>query len=113
MAKLTPRLRIVVSRTGSSQLGLRTMSSKVAFGEKKTPITRPNGLTAACGCAWASGIGVGVVAIGTPPPQDVHIQVHARGTHGNRRKFQRRDCSADRDQGTGIEDPVRTSSCSP
>src|SRR5437868_14696969 len=46
--------------TGSSQLGFRTMSSKVLFGENKTPNTRPKGLIVA---ACASGTGVGVVAI--------------------------------------------------
>jgi hypothetical protein len=60
METLTAILRIVVSKTGSNQLGFRTMSSNVALGEKKTPTIRPNGLIVAAG---ASGTGVGVVAI--------------------------------------------------
>jgi hypothetical protein len=52
-------LNSVETRTGVIQLGFRTMSSKVFPGEKRTPITRPNGLTEAC----ASGAGMGLVAI--------------------------------------------------
>src|SRR5947207_3760259 len=57
--KLTAMLSIVISASGSTQLGFLTMSSKVFSGEKKTPITRPNGLIKAC----ASGAGTAVVAI--------------------------------------------------
>jgi hypothetical protein len=52
-------LNNVETRTGVIQPGLRTMSSKVFPGEKRTPITRPNGLIEAC----ASGAGTGIVAI--------------------------------------------------
>src|SRR6266576_2281846 len=57
--KLTAMLSIVISASGSTQLGFLTMSSKVFPGEKKTPITRANGLIEAC----ASGAGTAVVAI--------------------------------------------------
>ena len=89
METLTAILRIVVSKTGSSQLGFRTMSSKVAFGEKKTPIARPTGLTTVCGCACASGIGVGVVAIEDSSTTRFGQRLLDWDTHGNRRKFQR------------------------
>src|SRR6267143_584143 len=59
MQKLTARLRTVRRTIGSTQLGFLAMSSKVFFGEKKTPTIRPNGLTVAC----AAGAGTGVVAI--------------------------------------------------
>src|SRR5882757_3887538 len=55
-------LNSVSSTTGSTQPGLRTMSSKVVFGEKNTPITRPTALIAGCDCASGPGIDV-VVAI--------------------------------------------------
>src|ERR1700740_3700469 len=71
--KLTPMLNRVSKTTGSTQLGFRTMSSKVAFGEKNTPMTRPNGLIAGCACASGAGIDV-VVAIEVPPPQKRHPQ---------------------------------------
>ena len=57
--------RIVEIRTGNSQLGLRTMSSKVAFGENKTPTMRPSGEMDARG----SAAGTGVVAIEDSSPQ--------------------------------------------
>src|SRR5256714_12578503 len=66
IAKHTARLNTVKRLIGSIQLGFRTMSSNVDFGEKNTPTIRPKGLTAAC----ASGAGRGVVAIQFPPPQD-------------------------------------------
>src|SRR5450432_4057183 len=50
---------------GKIQLGFRTMSSKVGFGEKNTPMIRPKGEMEACGPlaeAWDSGVGIGVVA---------------------------------------------------
>src|SRR5437879_5509411 len=95
MAMLTSRPRISEMPTGSSQPGFRTMSSKVAFGEKKTPITRPSGLIVA---ARASAIGAGVVAIcGLLPPQDSPKRPLDKNTHRNRRRFQRRDCSPDGD----------------
>ena len=60
--------RVAVSRTtGSTQLGFRTMSSNVAFGEKNTPTIRPIGLIAGCDCASGAGIDA-VVAIEIPPP---------------------------------------------
>src|SRR6267142_4651081 len=59
-------LNSVSSTTGSTQPGLRTMSSKVVFGEKNTPTTRPTGLIAGCDCASGAGIDV-VVAIEVPP----------------------------------------------
>src|ERR1051326_3184103 len=43
----TAKLNAVRRIAGRIQLGLRTMSSKVAFGEKNTPAIRPNGLIAA------------------------------------------------------------------
>src|ERR1700704_3281785 len=61
-------LNSVSSTTGSTQPGLRTMSSKVVFGEKNTPTTRPTGLIAGCDCASGPGIEV-VVTIEVPPPQ--------------------------------------------
>jgi hypothetical protein len=45
--------------TGATQEGFRAMSSKVLFGENKTPTIRLNGLIE----AWTSGTGTGVVAI--------------------------------------------------
>src|SRR6266478_750069 len=60
--KLTPMLRIVVSTSGSTQLGFLTMSSKVFPGEKKTPIIRPIGPIVACASGAAGGTAV-VVAI--------------------------------------------------
>src|SRR5215472_4362105 len=59
IAALAKRPRTVEMTIGRSQLGFRTMSSNVFFGENKTPNTRPNGLIVAC----ASGAGIGVVAI--------------------------------------------------
>src|SRR6267142_7129077 len=59
-------LNSVSSTTGSTQPGLRTMSSKVVFGEKNTPTTRPTGLIAGCDCASGAGMDV-VVAIEVPP----------------------------------------------
>ena len=51
---------IRVNKTrGATQEGFLAMSSKVFFGENKTPMIRPNGLIEACG----SGAGIGVVAI--------------------------------------------------
>src|SRR5215472_3975266 len=88
MAKLTPMLRIVVSSTGSSQLGFRTMSSKVALGEKNTPTIRPSELIGAGGCACASDIGVGVVAIENSSTTDLKLPVLDRSTHRNWGKFQ-------------------------
>jgi hypothetical protein len=44
---------------GRAQVGFRTMSSKVAFGEKSTPISLPTGEIDAC----ASGTAAGIVAI--------------------------------------------------
>src|SRR5579859_4659524 len=84
----TARTRATKIPNGSSQLGLRTMSSKVAFGEKKTPMIRPKGLTNACGCACASGIGAGCSHPRTPPPQDLKLLALDRNTHADRRKFQ-------------------------
>ncbi|PYT79071.1 MAG: hypothetical protein DMG40_18070 [Acidobacteria bacterium] len=81
--------------TGSSQLGFRTMSSKVLFGENKTPNTRPKGLIVA---ACASGTGVGVVAIEDSSTTRFGTPLFDKDTHRNRRKFQRQDSSADRDQ---------------
>jgi len=60
METQTATTRTIKIAKGSNQLGFRTMSSKVAFGEKKTPRTRPNGLIVAAG---ASAIGAGVVPI--------------------------------------------------
>src|SRR6266480_1320240 len=60
MPKLTARLRTVRRTIGSTQLGFLTMSSKVFFGEKKTPMIRPNELIER---ACASEPGTGVVAI--------------------------------------------------
>src|SRR5215469_16471349 len=45
--------------TGSSHKGLRTMSAKVAFGEKITPTRRPNGEIK----AWGSAKGADALAI--------------------------------------------------
>src|SRR3979411_1335273 len=53
-------LNSVSSTTGSTQPGLRTMSSKVVFGEKNTPITRPTALIAGCDCASGPGMDVAV-----------------------------------------------------
>jgi len=60
------------------------MSSKVAFGEKKTPITRPNGLIVAAGAAVT---GAGVVAIEDSSTTRFGKQVLARTTHRNGRNF--------------------------
>src|SRR4030081_2202481 len=85
-----------VSRTsGTTQLGLRTMSSNVAFGEKNTPNTRPIGLIAGCDCASGAGKDV-VVAIEVPPPQSAQVGAchrvvplitpeHQKKFHGTRR----------------------------
>src|SRR5262250_2505570 len=53
IAKLTAMLNRVSRTTGGIQPGFRVMSSNVAFGEKNTPMMRPNGLIVAC----ASGAG--------------------------------------------------------
>jgi len=53
------RLIRVNKTIGATQLGFRAMSSKVLFGEKRTPKIRPNELIEAC----ASGAGTGIVAI--------------------------------------------------
>src|SRR5690349_3524594 len=50
-ARLIRRIRTV----GSSQSGLRTISSNVAVGEKNTPVILPNGEIAACGSATGDG----------------------------------------------------------
>src|ERR1700726_282498 len=68
IAKVTPMLNNVSRTNGSTQLGLRTISSKVGFGEKNTPKTRPTGLIPGCDCASGAGTDV-VVAIEVPPPQ--------------------------------------------
>src|SRR6267142_6118162 len=70
-------LNSVSSTTGSTQLGLRTMSSKVVFGEKNTPITRPTALIAGCDCASGPGIDV-VVTIEVPPPQSAFTSASHR-----------------------------------
>src|SRR5207244_12057265 len=93
MAMLTSRPRISEMPTGSSQPGFRTMSSKVAFGEKKTPITRPSGLIVA---ARASYIGPAHVDIGGRlPRQDSPKRPLDQNTHRNRRRIQRRARSPD------------------
>src|SRR5271169_5597832 len=51
--------RIVEITIGNNQLGFRAMSSKVGFGEKNTPMMRPNGEME----AWGSATGMGDVAI--------------------------------------------------
>src|SRR3984893_15247057 len=76
IAKLTPMLNKVSKMTGSTQLGFRTMSSNVAVGEKKIPITRPNGLIAGCDCASGAGRDV-VVVIEVPPPQDAVLRAYS------------------------------------
>src|SRR5215469_3921620 len=43
---------------GSSQLGLRTISSNVAFGENKTPTIRPTGEMGACASEVEAGTGL-------------------------------------------------------
>src|SRR6185295_2809841 len=71
----TAKLNTVRRIAGRIQLGLRTMSSKVAFGEKNTPVIRPNRLIAAC----ASGAGIDVVvaiahtSTTASPPKGVSI----------------------------------------
>src|SRR5215471_12679378 len=62
-------LNAVRRMTGRIQLGFRTMSSNVAFGEKKTPAMRPKGLIA----ARASGAGMVVVAIADSSTTDFSI----------------------------------------
>src|SRR5690242_7875510 len=52
---MAPRLITRITATGSSQLGLRTISSNVALGEKNTPVILPNGEIAACGSATGEG----------------------------------------------------------
>src|SRR5271167_1627363 len=54
---------MAIKINGSKQLGLRTISSNVAFGEKITPIILPNGETAAAGSTTGAGIGMGSVDI--------------------------------------------------
>src|SRR5215471_15577198 len=64
------RIPITVDNTtGRTQLGLRTMSSKVALGENKTPIIRPRGDIDACGSKEAPGVDAGMVAI-----EDLHCE---------------------------------------
>src|SRR5215469_11190626 len=82
METQTATTRAMKRAKGSNQLGFRTMSSKVAFGEKKTPITRPNGLIVAAGAS-----GIGVVAIEDSSTTRSGKQVLARTTHGNGRNF--------------------------
>src|SRR5262252_7277029 len=66
------RIPITVDNTtGRTQLGLRTMSSKVALGENKTPIIRPRGDIDACGSEGAPGTGAGMVAIENLHCEDV------------------------------------------
>src|SRR5258706_5187571 len=68
IANVTPMLNTVSRTNGSTQLGLRTMSSKVGLGEKNTPKTRPTGLIPGCDCASGAATEV-VAAIRVPPPQ--------------------------------------------
>src|SRR5882762_3688047 len=73
-------LNSVSSTTGSTQPGLRTTSSKVVFGEKNTPITRPTALIAGCDCASGPGIDV-VVTIEVPPLTGrLHKRIPPRST---------------------------------
>src|SRR6516164_1067276 len=66
------RIPITVDNTtGRTQLGLRTMSSKVTLGENKTPMIRPSGDIAACGSREAPGPGAGMVAIENLHCEDV------------------------------------------
>jgi len=66
VASATFNSRPVINRTskGATQLGLRTMSSNVAFGEKKTPKIRAIGESEACGSG--AGTGGAIVAIEDP-----------------------------------------------
>src|SRR6267143_3807166 len=91
MQKLTARLRTVRRTIGSTQPGFLTMSSNVFFGEKKTPVMRPNGLTVAS----ASDAGTGVVAIEDSSTTRLRSSAFSRGTtHEHRGIFQRGDSSA-------------------
>src|SRR6266852_58919 len=53
---MAARLNRSIRAVGRIQLGLRTISSKVGLGEKKTPRMRPNGEIAACGAATGAGM---------------------------------------------------------
>src|SRR6266481_370606 len=85
MTNPTAKPRTVINTTGRTQLGFLTMSSKVFPGEKKTPITRANGLREAC----ASGAGTGVVAIEDSSTTRLRSTAFFRGTtHGHQGIFQ-------------------------
>src|SRR5882724_5234048 len=56
----TTTLRRVIKTRGASQLGLRTMSSNVLFGEKNTPSIRATAPIEGCG---SGDIGAAIVTI--------------------------------------------------
>jgi hypothetical protein len=53
---MATRLNRIIRAVGKIQLGFRTISSKVALGEKNTPKIRPIGEIAACGSATGGGM---------------------------------------------------------
>src|ERR1700720_3242251 len=80
-AMIATRLNRTIRAVGKIQSGLRTISSKVAFGEKNTPVIRPNGEIAACG----SATGAGMVAIrdsSTTEMSRIAAESAARDTQG-------------------------------
>src|SRR5580704_1916016 len=78
---------------GATHEGFSAIDVNVCFGEVKTPMMRPIGLTG----ADASGAGMEVEAIEIPPPQNDQDKVLLSSYTlyaGNRSKFQRQMDSA-------------------
>jgi hypothetical protein len=86
---------IIVNKTiGATQEGFLAISSNVLFGEKRTPMIRPNGLREPCD----SGAGTGVVAIKDSSITRLRSTALKDSTRGHREIFQWEDSNAEEER---------------